>query len=179
MMKQQIAGILPQLLLGGWVNYFFPGFILMKLPFGLPARFKVMLQRGMPLDNLEVSYVTSLSWYFISLIGLRGINTLIMGQAALASDPMMQQMRMQESAGMAAKQDPAKLSKQERNELEITTVCSKHPSLARSNVCPLCELYSSAELLFLALTARPCAQHDPLVVHSALFSVQGHQAPVA
>lgn len=124
MMKQNIAGILPQLLLGGWVNYFFPGFILVKLPFQLPSRFKVMFQRGMPLQNLDVSYVTSLSWYFINLIGLRGLNTLILGQAAMISDPMLQQMRMQDASSMMAKQNTGKLLKQEQNELEITPVSS-------------------------------------------------------
>lgn len=50
-----------------------------KIPFGLTPRFKSMLQRGVELDSLDVSYVSSLSWYLLTLFGLMGVNSLILG----------------------------------------------------------------------------------------------------
>lgn len=46
----------------GVVNQFFSGFVLVKIPFPLTPSFKAMLQRGIPLASLDVTYVTSLSW---------------------------------------------------------------------------------------------------------------------
>jgi hypothetical protein len=46
MMKQNMAMIVPNMLMMGWVSYFFSGFVLVKLPFGLTDRYKSMLQRG-------------------------------------------------------------------------------------------------------------------------------------
>lgn len=61
-MKQNLAMIIPNMLQMGWVSYFFAGFVLVKLPFPLTERFKTMLQRGIMLKSLDVSYVSSLSW---------------------------------------------------------------------------------------------------------------------
>eukprot|EP00889_Picochlorum_renovo_P002046 jgi/Picre1/29076/NNA_004469.t1 len=53
MMKQQLGGLGPQLALGAFVNYFFRGFILGKLPFSLSPKFRGMLQSGIDLPSLE------------------------------------------------------------------------------------------------------------------------------
>ena len=60
-----------------FVNYFFAGFILGKVPFPLSPSFRPMLQRGIDLPSLEVAYFTSLSYYILLLFGLRGIFTLM------------------------------------------------------------------------------------------------------
>jgi hypothetical protein len=49
-----------------------------------------MLQRGVDLANLDVSYVSSLSWYFLVTFGLSGIHRLILGDEAAGMEDMMQ-----------------------------------------------------------------------------------------
>ncbi|KAJ2594673.1 hypothetical protein FB645_001377 [Coemansia sp. IMI 203386] len=78
-MKKQMMGIVPQTLIMGWIQFFFSGFILIKLPFPLGVRFKQMLQSGIMTPNMDVKWVSSLSWYFINLFGLRGVFSLILG----------------------------------------------------------------------------------------------------
>lgn len=102
MMKKNLANLITQPLMMSWVSYFFSGFVLgafpppaqktlrsqltrpalfaVKLPFPLTPRFKSMFQRGVEsLEGLDVTYVSSLSWYFVVLFGLMGVNSLIMG----------------------------------------------------------------------------------------------------
>ena len=89
MMKQQLGGLGPQLLLGAFVNFFFRGFILGKLPFSLSPKFRGMLQSGIDLPSLDVSYLSSLSYYMLLLFGSRGILTLffrdVVNDAAMAA----------------------------------------------------------------------------------------------
>ena len=70
---------LEQIVLMGWINYFWSGFLLVKLPFGLTQRFRPLTQRGIELSSLDVRYVSSLSWYFICIFGLRGIISYFLG----------------------------------------------------------------------------------------------------
>merc|ERR1719231_1272832 len=52
MLGQMKAGFVPQIIFivtMTWVNYFFSGFVLVKLPFPLTETFKVMVQRGIML----------------------------------------------------------------------------------------------------------------------------------
>ena len=126
MMKQNMMTVLPNMLMMGWVSYFFSGFVLVKLPFPLTDRFKSMLQRGIFLNSLNVSYVSSLSWFFINLFGLRGVFSLVLGSDNTAvdnPDAMMQAQMQMGTGGMMggpAAPDMTKINQQERNELEIT-----------------------------------------------------------
>ncbi|KAJ6629102.1 integral membrane protein DUF106-domain-containing protein [Mycena sp. CBHHK59/15] len=45
-MKTQMVMMVPQMVIMGWINFFFQGFVLIKLPFPLTLGFKSMLQRG-------------------------------------------------------------------------------------------------------------------------------------
>ena len=80
MMKQNMVMMVPNMVLMGWVSYFFAGFIVGKIPFPLTERFKMMLQRGIELSALDVEFVSSLSLYFLIMFGLRGVMILVMGQ---------------------------------------------------------------------------------------------------
>lgn len=109
MMKQQLGGLGPQLALGAFVNYFFRGFILGKLPFSLSPKFRGMLQSGIDLPSLEVTYLSSLSYYMLLLFGSRGILTLffqdVVNDAAMATQMQQQGMMMHPMLGG---QDPQK-----------------------------------------------------------------------
>lgn len=50
-----------------------------KLPFSLTPQFKSMLQSGVGTQDLDVRWVSSLSWYFLTLFGLQPVYDLILG----------------------------------------------------------------------------------------------------
>lgn len=115
MMKQQLGGLGPQLALGAFVNYFFRGFILGKLPFSLSPKFRGMLQSGIDLPSLDVTYLSSLSYYMLLLFGSRGILTLffkdVVNDAAMAAQMQQKGMMMNPAAADPKKQfaDEAKV----------------------------------------------------------------------
>lgn len=95
MMKGNLTFMLPNIVMMGFVSYFFAGFVCVKVPFPLPSnRFKVMLQRGVDLKSLDVSYVSSLALYFIAQFGLSGVYQLILGAEVQSEDARMMQMQM-------------------------------------------------------------------------------------
>eukprot|EP00899_Mesostigma_viride_P000991 jgi/Mesvir1/10893/Mv11172-RA.1 len=99
MMKKNFSMIGSQLLLGGFINFFFSGFVMAKIPFPLTNRFRQMLQRGVDIHAIDVTYVSSLSWYFLNLFGMRGVNSLVFGDSMEVDDLRMMQMQQQMTAG--------------------------------------------------------------------------------
>lgn len=95
MMKGNLMNYIPQTIIMAWVNYFFAGFIVMKLPFLVTDGFKSMLQSGVATPDLSVRYVSSISWYFVNLLGLKPIYSLLMGDATVV-DQMIQQSQQQQ-----------------------------------------------------------------------------------
>jgi len=89
-------------------------------PFGLTDRFKSMLQRGINLNNLDVSYVSSLSWYFITLFGMRGLFDIVLGSGNDATDNAQAMAQQMTGAPGMQPNDTAKMNAAERTELEIT-----------------------------------------------------------
>lgn len=70
--------IIPQMLLGQWASSSFAGLVVCRLPFSLTPRFRSMLHSGIEFigRDLDVSYVSSLSWYVLNIFGVSGILTL-------------------------------------------------------------------------------------------------------
>lgn len=105
MLKSQLTGTAPHLLMGFLVNQFFAGFIMGKIPFTLSPRFKTMLQRGIDMASLDVSYFTSLSFYILLLFGLRGILSLIFSGDVIDESAVMSSSMRGASPAFDAKQE--------------------------------------------------------------------------
>ncbi|CDZ98089.1 Uncharacterized conserved protein [Phaffia rhodozyma] len=72
-MKKQAVMMVPNFAIMGWINFFFSGFLLIKLPFPLTHGFKSMLQRDIAAPDMDVRWVSALSWYFLNWFGLNGL----------------------------------------------------------------------------------------------------------
>ena len=94
MLTKNLNMIVPNMLTMAWVNFFFTGFVVGKVPFPLTQRFRSMLQRGIDLKSLDVTYVSSLSWYFLNFFGLGGVFGLVLGNNTLNDTQQMRQMSM-------------------------------------------------------------------------------------
>jgi len=120
-MKTQMVMMVPQMVIMGWINFFFQGFVLIKLPFPLTLGFKSMLQRGIETPDMDVRWVSSLSWYFLNFFGLNGLYRLILGgeNSADSTRDMMASPFAAASAAPGQAQDFNKLFKAERGNLEF------------------------------------------------------------
>lgn len=90
MMTKNLTMIVPNMLTAAWVNFFFTGFVVGRTPFPLTQRFRGMLQRGVALKGLDVTYVSALSWYFLNFFGLGGLFQLCLGNNELDDTAAMQ-----------------------------------------------------------------------------------------
>ncbi|EON97779.1 putative transmembrane protein 111 protein [Phaeoacremonium minimum UCRPA7] len=91
MMKNQMAMIIPNTLIMSWINAFFSGYVIMKLPFPLTIKFKSMLQAGVATKDMDPRWMSSISWYFLCIFGLQPVFNFLLGSDNAASQ-MAQQM---------------------------------------------------------------------------------------
>ncbi|TDH69258.1 hypothetical protein CCR75_002580 [Bremia lactucae] len=119
MMKGNMTFMVSNFVMMGLMSYFFGGFVLAKVPFSLTQKFKTMLQRGIELNTLDVSYVSSVSWYFLVSFGMRGFLSLILGEASASDDAKAMQLQMGMGAGPNMAFDAPKAYKQERVSLRL------------------------------------------------------------
>lgn len=128
MLKGNLTNVLPMIVIGGWINWMFSGFVTTKVPFPLTLRFKPMLQRGIELLSLDPAWVSSASWYFLNVFGLRSIYSLLLGAENQADQSRQFQDQM---AGAAVQMgtDPKAAFKAEWEALEIAQHKSVLPSL--------------------------------------------------
>ena len=99
MMKKNMVMFVPNVVMLPWLSYFFSGFVIAKFPFPLTSRFRTMLQRGIELSTLDVTYVTSLSMYFLILFGLNGLFALLLGEDNEADEEALAHRRVQPLCG--------------------------------------------------------------------------------
>lgn len=119
MMKGNMTFMGSNFVMMSLMSYFFGGFVLAKVPFSLTQKFKLMLQRGIDLNTLDVSYVSSVSWYFLVMFGMSGFLTLLLGEKTGNEDAKAMQMQMGMGAGPNVGFDAPKVFKQERVSLRL------------------------------------------------------------
>ncbi|KAL3953759.1 hypothetical protein ACCO45_011715 [Purpureocillium lilacinum] len=121
MMKNNMAMIIPNTLIMSWINAFFSGYVIMKLPFPITIKFKSMLQAGVQTKDMDPRWMSSISWYFLCIFGLQFVYVFLLGSDNAASQ-MAQQMAAQQMpmGGMGGPgQDPDKQFKAEAENLAV------------------------------------------------------------
>jgi hypothetical protein len=89
-MKGNMAFMVQNMVMMQAIQHFFSGFILLKVPFSLTMGFKQMFQKGLEMVQLDTSYVSSVSWYFLVMFGLRGFFRLVIGTPSLETQETQQ-----------------------------------------------------------------------------------------
>ena len=153
-MKGNMLYMVPNMLMMTVISFFFSGFVLVKVPFPVTQRFKQMLQRGVDLATLDTSYVSSLSWYFLLMFGLRGFLRVVLGEDPDAMDAnreMQMQMGMGMGGGGPQGFDAAPAYKHEKEELQM----AQHSWVLEDAELQLCGAAVAARVQNAALGRAP------------------------
>ncbi|KAI0303875.1 transmembrane protein [Russula brevipes] len=118
-MRTQMVMMVPQMIVMGWINFFFEGFVL--TPVSADLGFKSMLQRGIQTTDMDVRWVSSLSWYFLNFFGLNGLYRILLGgdEGADATQNLAASPFAMATPQVGQPQDFNKLLKAERDHLEF------------------------------------------------------------
>lgn len=126
MMKGQVSYMGTNIAMMSFIGYFYTGFVCLKVPFPIPSiHFKLMLQRGVDLNTLNISYVSSLSWYFLVTFGVNGLMSLVSGADFEFDDPTQMQMGGMGGGMMGGNQMGFNASVAFRGERDALVIC-KH-----------------------------------------------------
>jgi len=123
MLKKNVLNGLYYALIFVGVGYMFSGFILLKLPFGLTQKFRSMLQQGLNLPDVDISYVSAISWCFILVFGLNSILQHFDGGDNFSmlkeQEQMMKQPMQMMPFGQPGGQDYEKMLSAEKENVEL------------------------------------------------------------
>jgi len=119
MVKGNFLNMIPMVVIGGWINWAYAGFLCTKVPFPLTFRFKPMLQKDVNLVVLDASWVSAASWYIINLFGLKSMYTLVLGENNTADQTKAMQDQMS-GAALSMPDDLNKAFKAESDNLCVT-----------------------------------------------------------
>lgn len=117
-LRGSFGSMISQFLLMQFIQFFFSGLILMKLPFSLTSTFKQMVQSGVKTDELDVRWVSAVSFYLIANMGLPSVfNILGMNEEQAQVSPAQGQMMMPTLSGSPPQ--PEKIMEQEAKDIKI------------------------------------------------------------
>ncbi|KAH8591989.1 integral membrane protein DUF106-domain-containing protein [Bisporella sp. PMI_857] len=122
MMKGNMMMMIPQTLIMGWINTFFSGFVVIRLPFPLTIKFKSMLQAGVATRDMDPQWMSSISWYVLCIFGLQSVFNYLLGSDNSASQTAQQMGQMGPGAGanmFGPGQDPDKQFQAEAENLAV------------------------------------------------------------
>jgi hypothetical protein len=104
-------------------GYFFSGYLILKLPFGLTRKFKSMMQQGLNLPDFDPSYVSAISWCLILVFGINPIIQFFDGGEDFNMFTQQRQMMTQPLNMMAnpmtGEKDYKKLIEPEKESIKI------------------------------------------------------------
>ena len=123
MMKKNFVNMLYYAVIFMGCGYFFSGFILLKLPFGTTQKFRSMLQNGLNIPNLDLSYVSAVSWCILLVSGLNSIISHFDGKDDFSMFKEQEKMMTAPMQGMGGPQekDYNKIMGTEKENIEIVS----------------------------------------------------------
>ncbi len=138
MLVNQVTFIALHGTLGYWISHMFSGFLVAKLPFALTHTLKQTFQRGVDVENLPSSYVSSLSFYILVSVAVTGLLEVVkrvgnfffgqateVGESGEAGTSAAQDLAMMGTGmpmpaqGMGGGVDVKKLYETEKENLEV------------------------------------------------------------
>ena len=124
MMKKQAVNAVYYISLFVVGGYFFSGYLILKLPFGLTRKFKSMMQQGLNLPDFDPSYVSAISWCLILVFGINPILQFFDGGEEYSmlkqqKEMMTQPMNMMGNPMMGGAKDYTRILQPEKESVNI------------------------------------------------------------